>query len=370
MHLLVVEGPAAGLRVPIVEELTVGRGSTGDGTLNGDPELSRAHARFIRTPSGEIVLDDLGSTNGTFVNGERVVGSRVLGATDSVRLGRNTLQVRGLESPHPDRAPDGPQVHESPAGLAPHQPGAFAPEPPTPEPPAPPSPSAPAPAETPITQPLAPAGHGSGRSPGTPLPAPRRRPPIGQPSVVRAGLPATMKGLIFPSVGLLLVQMVLGYEWLVSGLSKVFRSGFVSGLDEELIAQSENSAQWYRDFLDEFIIPNSEAFAYFVTVNEIVIGAILIATAVLWLVAWERLGRRARTTMLMAIVLSCIGGIFLNLNLYLASTSDLPFFIAESPFEEAVGLDLIMPLLEIIIGTVAFWTWLSIRSARNRSAPG
>lgn len=51
--------------------LTVGRDPVSDIVLN-DPEVSRQHARFTRLDSGGYHVQDLGSTNGTFVNGQRL----------------------------------------------------------------------------------------------------------------------------------------------------------------------------------------------------------------------------------------------------------------------------------------------------------
>ncbi len=51
--------------------LTVGRDPVSDVVLN-DPEVSRQHARFTRLDSGGYQVQDLGSTNGTFVNGQRL----------------------------------------------------------------------------------------------------------------------------------------------------------------------------------------------------------------------------------------------------------------------------------------------------------
>lgn len=51
--------------------LTLGRDPVSDVVLN-DPEVSRQHARFTRLDSGGYQVQDLGSTNGTFVNGQRL----------------------------------------------------------------------------------------------------------------------------------------------------------------------------------------------------------------------------------------------------------------------------------------------------------
>lgn len=60
-----------------------------------DTEVSRRHAA-IRREGDAVVVEDLGSTNGTFVNGERISGAHSLGEGDEVRFGATIwrLQVR------------------------------------------------------------------------------------------------------------------------------------------------------------------------------------------------------------------------------------------------------------------------------------
>jgi FHA domain len=90
----VTRGPAAGERLEVGRELTVGRAQSGVAGLGGDPELSRTHARFWRAAGGELIVEDLGSANGTFVDGERIDRPAVLGVGDTVQLGATTLAVR------------------------------------------------------------------------------------------------------------------------------------------------------------------------------------------------------------------------------------------------------------------------------------
>lgn len=60
--------------------------------------------------------------------------------------------------------------------------------------------------------------------------------------------------------GLLVVQGFLGYEWLMSGLSKALNSGFVSGLGDNLTSTSNDmSAGFYKSFLDGTVIPNANS---------------------------------------------------------------------------------------------------------------
>src|SRR3954470_18075533 len=91
----ITDGPAAGGEQGLESELLIGRTSEGFGSLNGDPEISRRHAQISRTPEGRLYISDLGSTNGTFVNGERISGSAWLNPGDVVKLGQSTLKVSG-----------------------------------------------------------------------------------------------------------------------------------------------------------------------------------------------------------------------------------------------------------------------------------
>src|SRR4051812_49736224 len=59
-----------------------------------DPEVSRRHAA-IRDQGGSLGIEDLGSTNGTFVNGTRITAVTVLNDGDEVRLGNTVWSIRG-----------------------------------------------------------------------------------------------------------------------------------------------------------------------------------------------------------------------------------------------------------------------------------
>src|SRR4051812_18514470 len=93
--LKVTAGNAAGQDIPLEQELVIGRSTPGIGSLGGDSEISRVHARVFRDASGQLTVEDLGSTNGTFVNGNRISSATPLRPGDQVRVGQTTLGVEG-----------------------------------------------------------------------------------------------------------------------------------------------------------------------------------------------------------------------------------------------------------------------------------
>src|ERR1700761_5974460 len=74
----VVSGAGDGLEVPLEGEFLIGRSEAGAGNLGGDQRISRRHARVYRAESGALVIEDLGSSNGTHVNGRRIHGPHVI----------------------------------------------------------------------------------------------------------------------------------------------------------------------------------------------------------------------------------------------------------------------------------------------------
>ena len=71
--------------------LTVGRGANNDVSIDGDEYASARHARFEPRPDG-VYVEDVGSTNGTFVNGIRLTRERRLTRGDVVRVGETDLR--------------------------------------------------------------------------------------------------------------------------------------------------------------------------------------------------------------------------------------------------------------------------------------
>jgi hypothetical protein len=126
--LKIIAGNATGSSIALDNELVIGRSTPGLGSLGGDSEISRVHARIFHDPSGQLTVEDLGSTNGTFVNGNRVSGAQPLRSGDQVRVGQTTMTVEGGAA---DGATAIGAIIPPAAASAPPPPAAVAATPPT-----------------------------------------------------------------------------------------------------------------------------------------------------------------------------------------------------------------------------------------------
>jgi hypothetical protein len=203
----------------VEEEVVLGR--TDHEFLQHDNEVSRRHAAVRPAPTG-LEIEDLGSSNGTFVNDSRIEGVTTLASGDAVRLGQTTLEVEieagatptvvreivpptraaptptpPLEAPpvQPPMPPEPPPAE--PPAAAPEQPPPVA-EPPPAEPQTLPQPPVPPPAEAPAY------GPPPGPAPAYGPPPPPQPPGYGAPGLaagVRPGI-VTVAGLVLLVGGL------------------------------------------------------------------------------------------------------------------------------------------------------------------------
>ena len=91
-QLVMRDGPAPGKIFSLSkEELFLGRDISNDIVVN-DAEVSRKHARLL-LQAGQYVVEDLGSTNGTFINDERISGPHILSAGEVIQFGENVIMV-------------------------------------------------------------------------------------------------------------------------------------------------------------------------------------------------------------------------------------------------------------------------------------
>jgi uncharacterized protein YraI len=135
LQLVVHAGPLAGKGFPITKNtLTFGRGPENDITLD-DTQVSRNHARLIRQ-GDEIIIEDLGSTNGTLVNGRPITERHTLQPADIISIGSSVFGVRGFAAPQTIGVT---QISMEKRTYPPPMPPTLGPPGPQPTPPAPPA---------------------------------------------------------------------------------------------------------------------------------------------------------------------------------------------------------------------------------------
>ena len=94
-HLLleVTAGPAAGRTIQTDQELVIGREGDGAGRIEDDIRLARRHARISRDRNDQVMIEDLESGDGVYINGVRI-DEQPLTIGDVIQLGETSLELR------------------------------------------------------------------------------------------------------------------------------------------------------------------------------------------------------------------------------------------------------------------------------------
>ncbi len=180
------------------DSLVMGREASCDVVI-AHKRVSRRHAEIVATPKGYVIIDM--SSNGVFVNGERISGQRLLARADVLRLGDDEFRFyadKATESEPPDSAPPpgpapgaeyrlGDTLHGLPSTASPLPASPSQPVPPA----TPPAPSVATPQAPEVQAPAPPASAPAASAPPAPsLPAPPVvAPPTPPAPVVQAATP-------------------------------------------------------------------------------------------------------------------------------------------------------------------------------------
>jgi hypothetical protein len=156
-------GPTPGKTYPLEkQEVLLGRDLVNDIAIS-DPEVSRRHARFLMQEDN-VIIEDLGSTNGTFLNGQRISSPQQLRTGDVITFGENVVMVFEKSTYDPDATVVASGMDNTVQPPTPQQPqptpqpqqpsyGVIPPQQPAPQRPAPQQPRPPAQQPTPMGQP-------------------------------------------------------------------------------------------------------------------------------------------------------------------------------------------------------------------------
>jgi len=82
-----------GLTIALTGEITLGRDATCGIQIEDDSYVSQLHLR-VYDYEGQPMVEDLGSTNGTFLNGNKLRGSKLLHPGDRIQVGTNVIEAQ------------------------------------------------------------------------------------------------------------------------------------------------------------------------------------------------------------------------------------------------------------------------------------
>lgn len=182
---------------------------------------------------------------------------------------------------------------------------------------------------------------------------------------IKAGFDTLRGKPSLPLIGLLTVQMIIGYEWLISGIAKFVAGDFASGLADALAAKTAEAPGWYAGFLKSIVIPNGTAFGYLIETAEVLAGIALIVGLLLWIFAWDRVSDRMRSTVLFLMIAAAIGGVFMALNFHVANGGNHPWVLPDSGFDEGIDVDLLLSGIQVVLVTVQIFALNGLRRERR-----
>lgn len=157
-----------------------------------------------------------------------------------------------------------------------------------------------------------------------------------------------------PRLLLAALQAIIGWEWLMSGGNKLLSGTFPQGLAAALSQMlKENPDGWYVALLERLILPQSIFYGYLVEWTEVIIGIILLGSALILLGQLRRKGQpqyRLTVAYSIAAIMAALVGAFLTINFhFLTGGWILPWFNGSAAYGEGIDLDALLPPFELVI---------------------
>jgi thiosulfate dehydrogenase [quinone] large subunit len=179
----------------------------------------------------------------------------------------------------------------------------------------------------------------------------------------RRAAPVSMARALPAAWGIALVEVAIGYEWLLSGLNKVLSADFSSGLAHELQTSLQgNPNAWYGSLTSTLVLPHTHLFAALVEVGELLVAAGMFAGAALWVSGRLASSRVARLLNLGAIA-ALVGGVLMSVNYALLGGDTLPGINAANPFNEGLSIDSLLAMIGVCLLLIHVFTWRRASSA-------
>ena len=150
------------------------------------------------------------------------------------------------------------------------------------------------------------------------------------------------------------VEVIVGWEWLVSGANKVLSGTFPSGLAGTLSdGIKANPNGWYVTFLQAVVLPHSALFGYMIEIAEVLAGLALLSGALVLIGGIRRRGEsqyRLAMAQISAATLAALTCAFLCVNFhFFMGDGILPGLNPSQGFNEGIDLDTLMLPMALLI---------------------
>jgi uncharacterized membrane protein YphA (DoxX/SURF4 family) len=149
--------------------------------------------------------------------------------------------------------------------------------------------------------------------------------------------------------GIALIEVAIGYEWIISALNKITSNDYLAGLASALKKNlRDNPNHWYSEFLKTIIIPHARSYALLIEICELLVGLGFLLGAALWL-STRFAGWTWAPAVNSLVIVAIAGGALMTANYYVQGGNTLPGLNPGNPYSEGLTVDGLLTLVALAL---------------------